>query len=234
MKASRLRPSLHPSLYSSLQPSLRPSPRAFVFAALCAFAAACSPGDEGAAPAAQDALPALEETAGAPADPVREALAAPPAAFEVDMPQMNARRGRILFVTNGCVICHQVNGVGGRAAPDLSASPHAEGAGPAAVNPLAFSARIWRGAPAMTALQAIELGYVIDLDAQDLADLAAFAASPQEQALLTLSSTPEGMRDWFLDEPHWRSDDWTSYLQRGERIPGVGADGEPGADPDGN
>ena len=164
---------------------------------------------------------------------MRAALAAPPAAFEVELPQMNARRGRILYVTNGCVICHQVNGVGGRAAPDLSAPSGAGGTAPATVNPLDFSARIWRGAPAMTALQAIELGYVINLDAQDLADLAAFAASPQEQELLTLSSTPEGMRDWFLDEPHWRSDDWTSYLQRGERIPGVGSDEELDADPDG-
>ena len=76
----------------------------------------------------------------------------------------------------------------------------------------------------MTALQAIELGYVIDLDAQDIADLAAFAASPEEQSLLTLDSTPAGMRDWFLNEPHWRSDDWTQYLQRGDRIPGVDPD----------
>ena len=90
---------------------------------------------------------------------------------------------------------------------------------PESVNPLDFSARMWRGAPAMTALQAVELGYVIALDAQDIADLAAFAASPDEQRLLTLESTPEGMREWFLDVPHWRSDDWTEYLQRGERIP---------------
>ena len=98
-------------------------------------------------------------------------------------------------------------------------------AAPDAVNPLEFSARMWRGAPAMTALQAIELGYVIDLSAQDIADLAAFAASPEEQRLLTLDATPAGMRDWFLNEPHWRSDDWTEYLQQGDRIPGLGEDG---------
>lgn len=73
----------------------------------------------------------------------------------------------------------------------------------------------------MTALQAIELGYVIDLDAQDIADLAAFAASPDEQKLLSLDSVPADMRDWFIDVPHWRSDEWTEYLQRGERIPGL-------------
>ena len=181
-----------------------------------------NPGAEAnGATAPEDALPALvEETEGEP-DPLRAALAAPPAEIAVELPEMNARRGRILFITNGCVICHQVNGVGGRAAPDMSAQTT-----PDTVNPLEFSARVWRGAPAMTALQAIELGYVIDLSAQDIADLAAFAASPQEQQLLTLDATPAGMRDWFLDEPHWRSDDWTEYLQRGDRIPGVGSEGD--------
>jgi len=195
--------------------------RPLLLAALCGAAAACGSSEEGgeARPAPDLDPPALEETAIRETDPVRAALASPPAAVEAALPEMNARRGRILFIANGCVICHRVNGVGGRAAPDLSAD-----AAPPSVNPLDFSARIWRGAPAMTALQAIELGYVIDLDAQDLADLAAFAASPQEQALLTLESTPAGMRDWFLDEPHWRSDDWTEYLQRGERIPGVGGE----------
>ena len=177
--------------------------------------------DAETAPASDDALPALVEETDSEPDPLRAALAAPPADIAVELPEMNARRGRILFITNGCVICHQVNGVGGRAAPDMSAQTT-----PDAVNPLEFSARVWRGAPAMTALQAIELGYVIDLSAQDIADLAAFAASPEEQQLLTLDATPAGMRDWFLDEPHWRSDDWTEYLQRGDRIPGVGSEGD--------
>ncbi|WP_207764641.1 c-type cytochrome [Hyphococcus luteus] len=149
-------------------------------------------------------------------DAVREGLTQPPAPVMAETPDMNARRGRLQFITRGCVICHQVNGVGGTAAPDLSAA-----SAPDAVNPLDFSARMWRGAPAMTALQAVELGYVIDLDAQDIADLAAFAASPEEQKLLTEESIPAEMRDWFIDAPHWRSDDWADYLQRGERIPGL-------------
>ncbi len=149
-------------------------------------------------------------------DEVREGLAQPPAPVVAETPEMNARRGRLQFITRGCVLCHQVNGVGGTAAPDLSAT-----ASPATVNALDFSARMWRGAPAMTALQAVELGYVIDLDAQDIADLAAFAASPDEQKLLTEDSIPAEMRDWFMHAPHWHSDDWTEYLQRGERIPGL-------------
>ena len=173
---------------------------------LLAGTAACGENAASSVDAAQGAY--------APGE-VREGLARPPASITVETPEANARRGRLQFITRGCVICHQVNGVGGKAAPDLSAMT-----APETVNALDFSSRMWRGAPAMTALQAVELGYVIELDAQDIADLAAFAASPEEQKLLTLESVPAGMRDWFLDVPHWRSDDWTDYLQRGERIPG--------------
>ncbi|WP_375200908.1 c-type cytochrome [Hyphococcus sp.] len=174
---------------------------------LLAGTAACGENAASSADAAQEAY--------APGE-VREGLARPPASITVETPEANARRGRLQFITRGCVICHQVNGVGGKAAPDLSAMT-----APETVNALDFSSRMWRGAPAMTALQAVELGYVIELDAQDIADLAAFAASPEEQKLLTLESVPAEMRDWFLDVPHWRSDDWTDYLQRGERIPGL-------------
>lgn len=170
----------------------------------------------GCAKKPDEAAGAMDEVSGFTPTSEQEALAAPPAPIAAETPELNARRGRILFVAKGCVICHQVNGVGGEAAPELSAvDPATE------INPLDFSARMWRGAPAMTALQTIELGYVIDLDAQDIADLAAFAASKDEQALLTLSSVGEGMRDWFLNEPHWRSGEWTEYLKRGDRIPGL-------------
>lgn len=161
-----------------------------------------------------DAPAALAESYEPPAQ--EAALSQPPVPVAAATPTMNARRGRILFIANGCVICHQVNGVGGKAAPDLSANVPAT-----LVNPLEFSARMWRGAPAMTALQAIELGYVIDLDAQDIADLAAFAASIDEQRLLTLSSVGAEMRTWFLDEPHWKSGEWSEYLKRGEQIPAI-------------
>ncbi len=181
-------------------------PRPILAAILAVAAAAC-----GGRP---DAPASLDESFD---PPVREAaLSEPPVPVATATPTMNARRGRILFIANGCVICHQVNGVGGKAAPDLSAAAAAT-----LVNPLGFSARMWRGAPAMTALQAIELGYVIELDAQDIADLAAFAASVDEQRLLTLASVGAEMRTWFLDEPHWKSGEWNEYLKRGEQIPAI-------------
>ncbi|HPE31602.1 MAG TPA: c-type cytochrome [Parvularculaceae bacterium] len=158
--------------------------------------------------------PGAQEQGAFQPDEMHRKLAEPPLAMPVEMPEPNARRGRIIFVTRACVICHEVNGVGGKAAPSLGARPSQ-----ATVNPLEFSARMWRGATAMTALQSVELGYVIDLDAQDIADLAAFAASADEQALLTLESVPVELRDWFINERYWENEDWADYLARGARIP---------------
>ncbi|MEO1240938.1 MAG: c-type cytochrome [Pseudomonadota bacterium] len=161
-----------------------------------------------------DAGPQEETTTTTNASDRREALSQPPTPVTVVMPEANPRRGRILFITNGCVICHQINGVGGTAAPSLSQPDSGY-----TVNPLDFSARMWSGASAMTALQSIELGYVIDLQGQDIADIAAFTASPDERALLTLDSVPVEMRDWFLNTPYWRMNEWSEYMERGERIP---------------
>lgn len=145
---------------------------------------------------------------------MRTALSLPPVIRPVAAVDANPRRGRILFIADGCVICHQVNGVGGLAGPALDQDTPED-----TVDPLAFSARIWRGARAMTALQAMELGYVIDLDGQDLADLAAFVASRDERPLLTLDSVSREMRTWFINEPYWIEDDWSEYRERGEAIP---------------
>ncbi|MGE0407646.1 MAG: cytochrome c [Amphiplicatus sp.] len=171
--------------------------------------AACS--DEKGAP--DGAAPLEERPAPAP-DERREALSKPPVMLDMRVPEANPRRGRILFIVDGCVICHQVNGVGGTAAPRLDANVAEQ-----AVDPLEFSARIWRGARAMTALQEQELGYVIELNGQDIADLAAFIASEDERALLTLSSVSQEMRSWFIDKPYWKDEVWDDYLEQGERIP---------------
>lgn len=179
-----------------------------------AFALA-SCGKERAADAPQSVSPSAAEPAYEPT--ARDiALSQPPKPVFASTPEMNARRGRILFISNGCVICHRVNGVGGLAAPDLTATST-----PEEVNPLEFSARMWRGAPAMSALQTIELGYVIDLSAQNIADLAAFAASPDEQSLLTVDSVSKEMRTWFVNERYWATGQWDEYRKRGDRIPTV-------------
>ena len=175
---------------------------------LVLFAFACGNGPS------QDRVAAPEEEDVIGDTLLNEALSRPPAPVEMVVPAADPRRGRILFISNGCVICHQVNGVGGAAAPALD-MPGSSGR----VDPVEFSARMWRGASAMSALQSIELGYVIELNGQDIADIAAFTASPAERALLTLDSVPVEMRDWFLDMPYWRTDEWSEYEERGERIP---------------
>ncbi|MEM9494700.1 MAG: c-type cytochrome [Pseudomonadota bacterium] len=198
-----------------------------IFAAALAFSlAACgeqtSSNNGGAPHAAAPETPLATAAESAPLDEVGDAapqnsvaiaLSKPPAPMRVLTPDTNARRGRILFVTNGCVICHQVNDVGGRAAPPLDGDDDTD------VDPLDFSARMWRGASAMSALQSIELGYVIELDGQDIADLAAFTESKSERSLLTLKTVSREMQDWFLDTPYWKTQNWDEYLKRGDRLP---------------
>lgn len=123
----------------------------------------------------------------------------------------NGERGRTLFVEKGCVLCHAVNGVGGKAAPALDAATEMD-----AVDPVGFAARMWRGAPAMIELQNLELGYVIWLEAQDLVDLAAFAADSHEQKRLTEADVPEPMRGLILDERYWETEDWGEFLGEGQ------------------
>lgn len=159
---------------------------AFVFGA--AALAACSPPSE--APAGDsDAVHGMEVARRVP----------------------DAAAGRALFVSKGCVICHSVNGVGGKAAPVLDAQ-----VGESVVDPLDFAARIWRGAPAMIELQSVELGYAIDLTADEIANLAGFAADAAEQKKLTIDQLPEGMRDSLLDERFWEVEDWDEFLRNGQ------------------
>lgn len=147
---------------------------------------------------------------------------------------LDAGKGRALFVTKGCVICHAVNGVGGKAAPALDAQ-----IGEQTVDPLDFAARIWRGAPAMIELQSVELGYAIDLTGEDIAHLAAFAADVVEQKKLAADQIPGPMRDLLLDERFWEVEDWDEFLREGREgyepaPPPEGAMEEPGdREPDG-
>lgn len=125
--------------------------------------------------------------------------------------ELDSEAGRGLFVAKGCVICHSVNGVGGKAAPALDAEV---GAPP--IDSLDFAARMWRGAPAMIELQSIELGYTIDMTADDIAHLAAFAADREEQKQLTAETVPQEIRDSFLDERFWEVEDWDEFLKSGQ------------------
>lgn len=101
------------------------------------------------------------------------------------LPTMNPARGRKLFASKGCVVCHSINDVGGVDAPMLDAEfmdlP---------VNPFDFAARMWRGAQTMVAMQQEELGYQIELTGQELADIIAFVHDPAQQARFSEADTP--------------------------------------------
>ena len=111
------------------------------------------------------------------------------------VPTPDSVRGRKLFVNKGCVVCHSVNGVGGKAGPALDAS-EAENT----VDVFEFAARMWRGASVMLVLQEMELGYQIEFSGGDLADLAGFAGDIEEQRRFSEDDIPDLIKDWNLDE----------------------------------
>ena len=58
------------------------------------------------------------------------------------VPDVDATRDGRLFVMNGCISCHSMKGIGGRAGPEEST----------AVDLFNFAARMWRGVSAMRKL----------------------------------------------------------------------------------
>ena len=130
-------------------------------------------------------------------------VAAPPALADTDMddmagmvstglvlPAMDAERGRELFATTGCVVCHSINGVGGFDAPMLDAEFMDQ-----PMNPFDFAANMWRGAETMVRMQREELGDVIQISGQDLADIIAFVHDPVQQALFSDDDIPDDIRE---------------------------------------
>ncbi len=151
---------------------------------------------------------ALQQSPIQAADATDEAALGPERdpALRLVFPLVDAQRGRTLFVTKGCVICHAVNGIGGQAAPPLDAGDDAT------VEPLAFAARMWRGAGAMIDFQATEFGYQIDLTGDEIGHIAAFAADGTEQRQFTLDEIPDLIQELMIDEP-WRPDLFEKALE---------------------
>ncbi len=128
---------------------------------------------------------------------------------EIVLPLVDADRGRRLFVAKGCFLCHAVNGTGGIAAPALTAPEGIE-----QLDLMNFVARMWSGAYAMLELQALELGYQIELSGDEIADLAAFAASSEAQRTFSMEEIPETMRDWIIEKPYWMGDGWPETFEQ--------------------
>jgi len=128
-------------------------------------------------------------------------------ARKLALPLANAEEGKKLFVGKGCVVCHAVNGVGGKAAPALDADGDQ-----AYFDVFDFVARMWRGAPTMILLQEMEMGYQIELNGEELAHLAAFASDPAVQGSFSEEDIPEVIRDWMVDEVYQELD--PDYMAR--------------------
>jgi cytochrome c len=111
----------------------------------------------------------------------QQALIAPGLA----LPAMNPVRGKHLFASKGCVVCHQVNGVGGTDAPSLDVKTMAP-----VMNPFEFFAKMWRGARPMIAMQHHELGHQIQFTGQDLADIVAFVHNRAVQRTFSKKDIP--------------------------------------------
>lgn len=119
-----------------------------------------------------------------------------PVGDRMRMPTMDPARGRILFVTKGCVACHSINGVGGHDATPLDAHTMAR-----AMNPFDFAAKMWRMAPAMIYAQEEGLGEQIQFTGDELADIIAFVHDDREQhALSDADITPEIRK--LMDHSH--------------------------------
>lgn len=125
-----------------------------------------------------------------------EALAAQDAPSLIEVPQMNAERGKDLFAERGCVVCHTVNNVGGDIGPSLDASNIEQSR-----NPFEFFARMWRGADAMLHLQRADLGYQVDFSGQDLADIYAFVQNSEAQESFTEANLPDHIKEIIDNGP---------------------------------
>ena len=101
--------------------------------------------------------------------------------------QGDAARGRTLFVSKGCVVCHAINEVGGTRAAPLD--PEAASGD---VDALDFVARMWRGAEAMIFMQQQELGVQIEFTGQELADIIAFVHDPRERQKFSEPALAQG------------------------------------------
>ncbi len=105
------------------------------------------------------------------------------------MPQMDAVRGKQLFVDKGCVACHAVNGVGGHDAPPMDAHDM-----PASMNPFDFAAKMWNHAPGMLAAQEGAFGEQILFNGDELADIIAFVHDDEVQHRFSESDLTEEAR----------------------------------------
>lgn len=105
------------------------------------------------------------------------------------LPRMNPQNGKMLFASKGCVVCHQINGVGGTDAPSLDVTTMDP-----VMNPFEFFARMWRGAEPMIAMQKSEVGRQVEFTGEDLADIVAFVHNRAIQKTFSEKDIPDDIK----------------------------------------
>ena len=113
----------------------------------------------------------------------------------LEFPPFDAALGRVTFAQKGCVVCHQINGVGGEDGPDLT-----YGAYDTPIDAMDVAADLWAKAGVMIAMQEDELGAQIELSSEELASIIAFLASAQEQASFSMDDVPEAMQERMAED----------------------------------
>jgi mono/diheme cytochrome c family protein len=108
----------------------------------------------------------------------------------VSLPMMDSKRGRLLYVSKGCVGCHAINGIGGMSAAPLDAATM-----DASGNPFEFFARMWLGTKPMIAMQEDKMGQQVELTAQELGDIVAFIHDKAEQSSFSGTEIPDNIED---------------------------------------
>ena len=106
------------------------------------------------------------------------------------VPAFDPEKGRKLFASKGCVVCHSINGIGGEDAPEFSA----EWMEPP-MNAFEFAAKMWRGAGAMIEMQDEELGGQIELSGAELAAIIAFVHDADEQKKFSQADIPHEIEE---------------------------------------
>ncbi len=101
------------------------------------------------------------------------------------LPFMSPEKGRKLFASKGCVVCHSINGIGGEDAPALDVKTMQP-----IMDPFGFAAKMWRGAGTMITMQEDELGGQIEFSGEELANIIAFVHSAEEQKKFTVADIP--------------------------------------------
>jgi len=106
------------------------------------------------------------------------------------LPKMDSKRGRELFVSKGCIVCHAINGVGGEDAAPLDASTMDP-----AMNPFEFFARMWLGAKPMITMQEERMDQQMELTAEELGNIVAFIHDEAMQKSFSDKDIPDEIED---------------------------------------